>query len=390
MKVAPRYRIPPGSEITLLGRPMVVTGQDEQGYTVVGSEDGASTVVSYAKLVEHFKLPGATIDTALPLTGGRAKDRLGGFATSVALSEEQLRIGRFHCALCEGVRAYRAKLRIDHGDPDLYLSERMADVPEARKFIARFAEQVFGEPIRLRPDRGGKAKGMIIYKGKTLIKYFKAYESLEPNELPIDALVPLDHLKGNQTPRIYFQLRELMTEAWEKIGFDTRCRYVSNVKEYLETKIWEVNQIRKRNGVAKLVVPAHGTLTKHRDSLLNPTELMVATKGIREARNKRGRGSTDIRALLVGEIVEIDECKISRDFGKSRGRVGVPFGRQKGRTRAPRRIYQIAAVDTGHGGRRHEDAAGLGDCRKPKRRSDADPFSDGNARQGSRETSLRM
>lgn len=38
---------------------------------------------------------------------------------------------------------------------------------------------------------------------------------------------------------------------------------------------------------------------------------MVATKAERYTRNSRGRGSTDVRALLVGEYVEIDECKAS-------------------------------------------------------------------------------
>jgi hypothetical protein len=38
---------------------------------------------------------------------------------------------------------------------------------------------------------------------------------------------------------------------------------------------------------------------------------LIATEGPRQARNKRGRGSTDLRALLIGEVVEIDECKIS-------------------------------------------------------------------------------
>ena len=39
--------------------------------------------------------------------------------------------------------------------------------------------------------------------------------------------------------------------------------------------------------------------------------MLAATKGERHARNRRGRGSTDIRALFVGEYVEIDECKAS-------------------------------------------------------------------------------
>ncbi len=37
----------------------------------------------------------------------------------------------------------------------------------------------------------------------------------------------------------------------------------------------------------------------------------LATKGLNYARNKCGRGSTSVRALLIGELVEIDECKIS-------------------------------------------------------------------------------
>ena len=63
--------------------------------------------------------------------------------------------------------------------------------------------------------------------------------------------------------------------------------------------------------MSKLVLPADRTLREHRDALLTPTEYLVATKGPRHARNKRGRGSTDLRALVIGEMVEIDECKIS-------------------------------------------------------------------------------
>lgn len=40
-------------------------------------------------------------------------------------------------------------------------------------------------------------------------------------------------------------------------------------------------------------------------------EYMIATKGERFTRNQRGRGSTDIRALLCGEYVEVDECHAS-------------------------------------------------------------------------------
>ncbi len=59
------------------------------------------------------------------------------------------------------------------------------------------------------------------------------------------------------------------------------------------------------------MVPADRTLREHRDALLTPTEYLIATRGLRHARNKRGRGSTDLRALVIGEMGEIDECKMS-------------------------------------------------------------------------------
>lgn len=311
MSVTPRYNIPAGSEVSLHGRPMVATGQDEHGHTFVGCEDGATTVVSYTKFAEYLRCPGASIDTSLPVTGGRVKERLGGFATSMAFTEQQLKIGRFCYALCVGTRAYRTELRIEKGDPDLKLSQRMADRREARRFIAKVAEPLFGEPILLEHKRGGRAKGMVIYKGRTLVKNLEVYENLDPHESPIDALIPRDHLKGNQMPRICFLVRELMTEAWEKHGLDLRGPLVSNVLKYLETSIREVNKKRAQNDLPELIIPSHKTLTKHRDDLLGPTELMVATKGLREARNQRGRGSTDYQALMIGEQVQVDECKIS-------------------------------------------------------------------------------
>ena len=75
--------------------------------------------------------------------------------------------------------------------------------------------------------------------------------------------------------------------------------------------IHEENSIRKRNQLGSLKPPSHATLSTHIHELVSPTEMLAATKGERHARNRRGRGSTDIRALFVGEYVEIDECKAS-------------------------------------------------------------------------------
>lgn len=311
MTMEPRYSFQPGTEITLMQRPVVVTGQVDHGYKVVGREDGITTVVPFSKLVEQLKLPGATVDTSLPTTGGRLQQRLGGYASSQALSDEQREIGRFHFAVCQAMLAYRTKIRIEHGDPKFELSDRIAGRPEARRFIASVAEQIFGQKVLINPTRGGRSKGMYLYQGRTLMKYFRVFEDLEPDESPIDALVTLDHLRGNRNRRIGNKLHQMMTAAWEKYGLDLKRPPVSNVHKALTTNIWNENQKRTANDLPELVVPSQRTLREHRDALLTPTEHLVATKGSRQARNERGRGSTDLRALLIGELVEVDECKIS-------------------------------------------------------------------------------
>jgi putative transposase len=312
MTIVPRYAFPPGTEITLLERPMVVTGQDDQGYRVADlNAGGVTTVLPFMRLVEQVKLSGARIDTDLPMTGGRLAQRLGGYATAQALPEEQREMAQVHLALCRAMEVYRDRLRAEHGDPSLDLSDRLVDRPEARRFIAEVASAICGRKIRVEPARGGNSRTLQIYRGRTLMKYFRIFESLEPGESPLDALVTLDHQRGNRTARLCDRHRELMTEAWEKIGLDLKKPSVSNVLGYLEARVFEENERRVRNELPKLVVPSHRTLREHRDRLLTPSEIMVATHGLRHARNKRGRGSTDYRALMIGEVVEIDECRIS-------------------------------------------------------------------------------
>lgn len=74
----------------------------------------------------------------------------------------------------------------------------MANEKAARRFIAEVAGPIFGEKVHLEQPRGGKASGYVVYRGKTLMRYFRIFEELGPDESPIEALVSLDHLKGNR------------------------------------------------------------------------------------------------------------------------------------------------------------------------------------------------
>lgn len=311
MTVVPQYNLPPGSELTLFWRPVVVTGKSTEGYEVTGLDDGTVSVISYAKFVEYLKLPGAKIDATIPDTGARLKQRLGGYSTVDALSDEQRELARFHHAICQALDAYQSKVRAETGNPDFRLSIKSADRPECRKYVANLAGALLGRPVRLKPQKGGISKDLLLYKGRTLMNYFRKFEGLQPDESPLAALVPVHHLRGNRESRLPILLRNMMTEAWENFGMDLKGLLIANVHKYLRTKIDEVNKVRARNELSLLPVPAQRTLRLHRDTIVAPTEYLVATKGLRDTRNKRGRGSTDVRALMIGEVVGMDECKMS-------------------------------------------------------------------------------
>ena len=105
MTVVPRYAFATGTEISLFERRMVVTGQDDRGYLVADLDaGGATTVLPYMRLVERLKLPGARIDTDLPMTGGRLAQRLGGYASTQALPEAQREMAQVHLALCQAMQ----------------------------------------------------------------------------------------------------------------------------------------------------------------------------------------------------------------------------------------------------------------------------------------------
>ncbi|WP_112311554.1 DDE-type integrase/transposase/recombinase [Pseudogemmobacter bohemicus] len=311
MTVVPKFDLAAGSKLTILHRDVVLVSDSEEGYEFCAVDTGESLFVPFLDFVNYIKLPGVRIDAQLPVTGNRLQVRLGGVRTSQNLPENQREHASFHLAICQAIKLLRDKLRRETGDPKLELSIRTLDQSKKRKFIGDVAQQIFGKKIYLQSKRGGKGTTWTLYKGRTLARYMAIYDGLHPDEDPLDALIPLDHLKGNWLARINDRVKVLMTQAWDKFGLDTKSPAISDVMRFAKVLIREDNALRARNDLPLLQEPSESTLRAHRDYLLSPTEYMLATKGERFARNKRGRGSTDIRALFVGEYVEVDECHAS-------------------------------------------------------------------------------
>ncbi len=311
MSVLQKFDLPVGGVVQLFENSLVFNCSTETGYKFTEMESGSTSIVPFQTFVDYLKLPGVKLDFGSPETGKRLQERMGGVETSQNLRARQQDFGKLHLAFCQAMDLLRNRVRVEFEDPSARLSIRMLDRRENRVFIRDIAQKLFGQKILLDSDLGQGTKNWYVYKGRTLIKYLEMFDSLELGESPLDALVTLDHLKGNTVPRVTDWVKNLMTQAWEEIGFDRKSTSVANVYQHLEMLMHEENRSRKRNDLPPLVLPGQDTLAKHRHYLLTPTEYLIATKGERFARGKRGRGSTDIRALLIAEVVEIDECNAS-------------------------------------------------------------------------------
>lgn len=320
MTAVMKYDFQVGTEVTLFGNKLAYNGRTDAGYQFTDLESATMTVVPFRAFVDYLQLPGIKLDTNLPQTGNRLHQRLGGHSSALELPFLQQEFGHFNHAICQAMNMLRSKIREETGNNNFDLSIRKMDQDKNRKFVRDIAQTLFGQKIRLETEKGHEWTKWALYKGRTLMKYFTVFEGLHPSESPLDALTSLDHLKGNHVARITYRVKELMTQAWNEIGFDTKESSAANVMIHLEMLIFEDNKIRKRNGLKLNGLPGSSTLVAHRHYLLTPTEFMIATKGEVFTRNKRGRGSTDIRALMIGECVEIDECNASlMSSAKERG-----------------------------------------------------------------------
>lgn len=311
MSFIPRYNFPTGTNLTLFTKEMVLNSVTEDGYELMDLETGEIGVTSFSKFTEFLKTPAMNIENTSGLTSGVVESRLGDLRTAEQLPMAQQEHGHFRHAICLAAKTLQDKLRFERCKPNLRLTGPLLNDAENRKFICKAASLFLGKTVHASNSRGGRNSEWVLYRGRTILKYLSVYEALGTDEDVIAALATRDHLKGNQTPRIDHRLLVLMTQAWEETGLDLKAASPSNVHKQLGVLVHKANEVQKRNELKPFILPSLKTLTAHRDYLLSPTEVLVATKGERHARNKRGRGSTDIRALFPGELVEADECKLS-------------------------------------------------------------------------------
>jgi hypothetical protein len=268
-------------------------------------------------LARLLKQPGLSLKKPMSVTSAKAQLRLGTYQAVEALPTKQQENGAFKLAICAAIAEIHDAIRQEKDDPDYQLSQRKLDDLELRERIANLASTYFGKKIHVNAPCGGNRLIWQLPKGRKLNEYYNAYLGCVPKSIteaaadPIAALIPLDHLKGNRRRRITWLIRDMMTEAIEHFAREAKEYSVANIHNHLTAELNAVNKKRQANDLPQLQTPSQTTLSLHQKELFSTTEAEIRDKGERAAKSKLGRGSTDIRALMIGELTEIDEVHLS-------------------------------------------------------------------------------
>ncbi|MBK4214714.1 hypothetical protein JJJ17_02115 [Paracoccus caeni] len=296
-----KYAIPRGARVAAQGLTGAVYPVGDH-YRLVDDATGSQAILSYTEVVQGLNMPGAPSRIALMAqTEAAARIRQGGRMYRYQLSEKLRDQIDFRKALMVGIEALIAKLG----------HVRATDLNriEHRRFVREIAQQLYTRlPIDI-ARRGGSVKEVAIMpKGRTMLVYYTRYRESGGDEM---SLVDQVWLRGNRTGHgICDRMRHLMTLALEQAYLDTKKPTIAAALKKLCTLIVQENDLRQQNGQKPFALVDHKTLSRHMKKI-GSTAISIARDGERSVANNRSRGTTDTRALFIGELVEVDECKLS-------------------------------------------------------------------------------
>lgn len=299
--IKPNYMIPAGICLTNQGRSRTLYPNGDGSWRSEDHSTGAVEIICYNQAISALRQPGTSAANMLiSNSGAAARIRQGGLHYRDQLCEASQDALDFWLALCVGMDHLAAS-----GVP---ITPANLDRPHHRRFIQQIAGQIYTKhPISIAVRGGAIKDAAFMPRGRTLKKYRDRYIESGYDEM---ALVAQTWLRGNRTGRISTRMRDLMTLAVEQVYLDRKMPNVSAALKRLKVLLDSENALRTVNGMAPMQVVDHSTMDAHIKKIA-PTARSIARNGERATINARSRGSTDVRALMVGKEVEIDECKLS-------------------------------------------------------------------------------
>ena len=300
--IKPKYIVPTGKEIISAGQTIRLREAGDNCFEAVNCLDGEVVTYTYQEAISLLHQPNTSIPFhGFPDSEATARIRSGKLVHKAQVKKEIQDDMEFQEALCIAMDALEAR--------GVKINAAALDRPHNRKFIKKSASITYTKaPIVLDQVRGGKRKSIaLVPKGRTLLKYRKLYRQSGRNPM---ALAEQNWLKGNRRRRVPLRVLEMISQAIDEVYLDTKKPLAARVLRRLEELIDEENIIRRTRGQSALKSVSHKTVSKQIKEI-SSTAREIARNGARYVANNRSRGSTDTRALFIGEVVEVDECKIS-------------------------------------------------------------------------------
>lgn len=297
---APNYKIPSGMTVTSQGTQCQIYPNASGSYDVVSDRRGLE-VMTYKQVLSVLKRPDAwSQNRVIQGVDATARVRSGGLFYVEQLCKEQQQEVEFREALCVSL----LQLQKDGAK----LTQPYLNRTETRQVIRAIAGQIYTKhPIDIARRGGGIVAACIMPKGRTLLNYLKRYV-----ESAYDPMALADHkwLQGNRHRRISSTVLEMILRSIEEIDMDPRKRSVRGVYNRFKTLLASENASRALNGLEPLEGVCYSTI-REEVRKISPTARAIARNGLKSTLNTHSRGSTDSRALMIGDCCDIDECKIS-------------------------------------------------------------------------------
>lgn len=296
-----RPMIAPGTTLVKNGQAHILYPAADAMVRAEEAETGYQETWTYQEYLLRAKHPSASQSALYGRSNAAlARIRRGKFIHRDQLSSSQKDELDFRKALVFGIETLAAQgLRIRTSD---------LNTKEIRRSILEVARQHYTtRPISMAPRGGSIRLIATMPKGRTLFEYWKRYADSGYDEI---SLVDQVWMRGNRESRISHQVRILIDQAIEDVALDLKSPNAASVHRRHKDLVNLENVRRAANGLDALRAVSPRTVSAHMKSL-GATVLAMARDGERATINHRTRGRTDTHALMVGDLVEIDECKIS-------------------------------------------------------------------------------
>ncbi|PTQ66850.1 hypothetical protein, partial [Celeribacter persicus] len=301
MSVRLNYHVPAGTQLTSGGSSFFLYPQKGGVYRAEDVVTGRSEMWTADQFLDRSSRPDAS-RSYHNVRGNLASARIqaGGLFHRDQLNAKGRDTVKLRKALMVGIEALEVEgLKIT--------GPALAKLQNRRKIRDLAQPHYPDRPIWITPRGGSTRECAIMPMGRTLNGYWTRYVDAGFDEM---ALADQNWLKGNRTPRIHWRVRELIDQAIDEVHLDLREPQISVALSRLETLIALENERRAVREQSELNCVTHKTVSDH-VTMINATARAIGRDGERAATNARTRGSTDTRALMIGENVEVDECKLS-------------------------------------------------------------------------------